>query len=624
MLRTFSVPVLVSALVLAVTSLAGASAGDELLDERAHAALDAAKQAASAQSGKTAALVADNFDVLGHANLGGGVPNGDVWFFDHGGSVGKFAYVGTWSGQCTGQGAKIVDVNNPTKPKWEGFVGARKNSSNEDVVVRRIGSRDVLAIGVQACGPGGSDGLALFDVTNPLKPVELSFFPTPTGVHELDLTVRPDGMALALLATPFSEFIDTYFGTSFGGEFRIVDISNPANPQPLSDWGIIADSNLLIQGGNDPVSSSFQGLPGFFAAHYDHSVRAADSGMTAYISYWDGGILKLNISNPSAPVYVGRTIYPDGSSGDGHSMTPYQVGGTRYILQNDEDFQSLPDVLVTSSATGPTAIEGFQQPWSPVQLTAGGQMLSGTVHDAGDGCQASDYSGAAGKLALADSVDPFYVGIIPGWPEPPCSIGEQAILATAAGARALVSNLVSPDDAYVLNPGVGAKQLSAIGVPVIQIADIDDVAAALRAPGGADTMTITAQTPSWGYLRVFQENGTSEWQQVGTFTDAPNAYGVHPTPPGSWSIHNTEVLGNRAYSAWYSNGIVAIDVSNPTAPTRVGQFVPDTSKRNANSLGTGPAEVWGVAIDPATGIVYASDMRTGLWIVKPTGSAASG
>ena len=624
MLRTFSVPVLVSALVLAVTSLAGASAGDELLDERAHAALDAAKQAASAQSGKTAALVADNFDVLGHANLGGGVPNGDVWFFDHGGSVGKFAYVGTWSGQCTGQGAKIVDVNNPTKPKWEGFVGARKNSSNEDVVVRRIGSRDVLAIGVQACGPGGSDGLALFDVTNPLKPVELSFFPTPTGVHELDLTVRPDGMALALLATPFSEFIDTYFGTSFGGEFRIVDISNPANPQPLSDWGIIADSNLLIQGGNDPVSSSFQGLPGFFAAHYDHSVRAADSGMTAYISYWDGGILKLNISNPSAPVYVGRTIYPAGSSGDGHSMTPYQVGGTRYILQNDEDFQSLPDVLVTSSATGPTAIEGFQQPWSPVQLTAGGQMLSGTVHDAGDGCQASDYSGAAGKLALADSVDPFYVGIIPGWPEPPCSIGEQAILATAAGARALVSNLVSPDDAYVLSPGVGARQLSAIGVPVIQIADIDDVAAALRAPGGADTMTITAQTPSWGYLRVFQENGTSEWQQVGTFTDAPNAYGVHPTPPGSWSIHNTEVLGNRAYSAWYSNGIVAIDVSNPTAPTRVGQFVPDTSKRNANSLGTGPAEVWGVAIDPATGIVYASDMRTGLWIVKPTGSAASG
>ena len=622
MRRTISVTVVVSTLVLIVTSLAGATARDELWDERVHGTLDAAKSAAIAQSGSPAPLVANNFDVLGHANLGGGVPNGDVWFYDHGGSVGKFAYVGTWSAQCTGQGAKIVDVNDPTKPKWEGFVGARKNSSNEDVVVRRIAGKDVLGIGVQACGPGGSDGLALYDVTNPVKPVELSFLPTPSGVHELDLTVRSDGKALALLATPFTEFADTYFGTNFGGEFRIVDITNPANPQPLSDWGIIDNSSLLIQGGNDPVTSSFQGLPGFFAAHYAHSVRAADAGTTAYISYWDGGILKLNIANPASPVYVGRTIYPAGSSGDGHSMTPYQVGSTRYILQNDEDFQSLPDVLVTTSATGSTAVEGFQQPWSPGVLTAGGQTIAGAVKDAGDGCQASDYTSASGKLALADTVDPFYVGILPGWPEPPCTIGEQAILATAAGATALVSNLVSPDDAYFLSPGIGSKEFAGLGVPVIQIADIDDVASALRVPGGADTMTITAQTPSWGYLRVFREDGTSEWQQVGSFTDAPNAFGVHPTPPGSWSIHNTEVLGNRAYSAWYSNGIVAIDVSNPTAPTRVGQFVPDTSKRHANSLGAGPAEVWGVAVDPATGIVYASDMRSGLWIVKPTGAAA--
>jgi hypothetical protein len=323
----------VSALVLALPSFAGASVASDPGEERPQGMLDAAKRAAASHSGSPAPLVADNFQVLGHANLGGGVPNGDVWFYDHGGAVGKFAYVGTWSAQCTGQGAKIVDVNDPTRPRWEGLVGAHRNSSNEDVVVRRIGSRDVLGIGVQACGPGGSDGLALFDVTNPRQPVELSFLPTPTGVHELDLTVRADGTALALLATPFSEFSDTYFGTSFGGEFRIVDISDPAAPQPLSDWGIIADSDLLIQGGNDPVSSSFQGLPGFFAANYAHSVRAADGGSTAYVSYWDGGILKFDISNPSAPVYLGRTIYPAGSSGDGQSMTPYQVGGTRYILQ---------------------------------------------------------------------------------------------------------------------------------------------------------------------------------------------------------------------------------------------------------------------------------------------------
>ena len=101
-------------------------------------------------------------------------------------------------------------------------------------------------------------------------------------------------------------------------------------------------------------------------------------------------------------------------------------------------------------------MEGIQQPWSPGLLTDGGQVVAGSVHDAGDGCQASDYAGAAGDVALADTVDPFYVGILPGWTVP-CSVGQQALLASAAGAKALVSNLVSPDDAYVLSPGLGEK-----------------------------------------------------------------------------------------------------------------------------------------------------------------------
>lgn len=485
-------------------------------------------------------------------------------------------------------------------------------------MVRRIGERDVLGIGVQACGAGGADGLALFDVSDPRQPRELSFLATPLGVHELDLVVRDDGTALALLATPFTEFFDTNFGTDFGGELRVVDITNPAAPVPLSDWGIIADSDLLIQGGNDEVSSSFQGLPGFFAAHYAHSVRAADGGTTAYVSYWDGGVLKVDISNPAEPAYLGRTIYPAGSSGDGHSMTPYDVDGTRYILQNDEDFDPTPDILVTSSATGSLVADGIQAFWTGDRLTQGGETVEGTVLDAGDGCDAGDYVGAAGKLALVDTADPFYADTVP------CTVGEQAILAAAAGADALVSNLVSVDDAYQLDPGVGARALGPAveGLAVFLIADIDDLADAVRAAADPVSITVTAQTPSWGYVRVFQEDGSQEWQQVGAFTDAPHAYGHYPTPPGSWSVHNTEVLGDRAYSAWYSNGLVAIDVSEPTQPVGVGQFVPKTSKRHANSLGTGPAEFWGLAIDPETGLIYASDMRTGLWIVRPTGDAA--
>lgn len=570
----------------------------------------------TASAGSPRPLVADDFAVLGHANLGGGVPNGDVFFFDHGGSVGKYAYVGTWSAQCTGQGAKIVDVNNPSKPKWVGFVGARKDSSNEDVVVIRVGDRDVLGIGVQPCGRRGQAGLALYDVTNPRNPSELAFFPTPSGVHELDLA-HAGGRTLAALALPFNEF-PMVFGEDFGGEVWLADISNPTNPTHVSDWGIIGDSDLLIQGGNDPVSSSFQGL-GDFAATYAHSVRFADAGTSLYVSYWDAGFLKLDISVPESPSYVGRTLYGLLDAGDGHSLTPYDVGGTRYLLTNDEDFAPIPEtIVVSSSATGDLQVPGIQEPWAPTWLyDVGSGSVTGTVHDAGDGCEPADYAGAAGMIVLADTIDPFYPEFF--GPQP-CTIGEQANMAAEAGALAFVSNLISIDDAWPFGPDADVSGTE--GMPILQIAEIDDMAPAIRAALASGPVTLTATSedpPTWGYLRVYEETSGDEWSQVGEFRGP--ATGPF-TPPGSWSIHNTEVLGDRAYSAWYSAGIIALDVSDPTNPSMVGQFVPKTSKRHANSLGRGPAEVWGVAIDPETGIIYASDMRTGLWIVEPTGDAA--
>jgi hypothetical protein len=85
-------------------------------------------------------------------------------------------------------------------------------------------------------GQGGTGGLALFDVTNPDVPRELSFVPFPFGVHELDMVVRADGRALALLAVPFTEFENVYFGGDLGGEFEIVDVTNPTAPKLVGQF----------------------------------------------------------------------------------------------------------------------------------------------------------------------------------------------------------------------------------------------------------------------------------------------------------------------------------------------------------------------------------------------------
>ncbi len=577
--------------------------------------------------------VTRNFRVLGHIELPSSEVHADVALFDYGGDVGMHAFVGSWRGRCAGTGVKIVDASHPAHPELVSIAGSHPGESHEDMDILRIGGRVIMGVGVQACGDGGRAGLLLLDVTDPSDPQRISFFPTPGGgVHELDLVARRDGQVLALLAVPFVEFDNTYFDANAGGEFRIVDVSHPGNPVEVSNWGVIADSSLPIPAGNDEYSSSYQGL-GLFAAAFAHSARAGDHGMTAYVSYWDAGVLKFDISDPADPQLVARTTYPLPADGDGHSMTTYDVNGHRFIFQNDEDSDPFAMPTVTSSATGSKRFFGIEEPWAPTILTQTGDV-QGRVFDAGDGCQATDYQGARNKIALADSVDPFYQGIIPDW-ETPCPIGRQVVLAARAGAGAFVSNLVSPDDPYPYFDGpFDLVQEVASGMPVVQIADIDEEAARIRAAlaEGPVTMTLQPSQPTHGFVRVFREDigrdrdgdGVVELRQVGKFDNLPYVSGgdAFTAPPGSWEVHNTEVAGTRAYSSWYSHGIVAIGITRPAHPGLVGQFVPPASGRFGNIFGPAYPLVWGVAIDPETGLLYASDMRSGLWIVKPTGSAA--
>jgi hypothetical protein len=487
---------------------------------------------------------------------------------------------------------------------------------------------DVLATGVQTCGETEKrGGLALFDVSDPARPKRLSFLAQPAGgVHELDLVVRRDGRVLALLAVPFADFEDVYFGANHGGEFRIVDVTDPRQPSPVDNWSVIKDSPLANFAGNDPYTSPYQGL-GYFAALYAHSARAADGGMTAYVSYWDAGILKFDISDPAHPRLIGRTTYGPRHDGDGHSMTPYVAGGTRYILQNDEDESPLSPTIMRTSLTGTQRFAGIEEPWAPTLLSDVGTVRA-AVFDAGDGCQAGDWVGARGKIALADTVDPFYAGVIADWMVP-CSIEHQTLLAARHGARVFLSNLVSRDDAWPFGPDCADPDLegeaaaacrAARGMPIVQISDIDDQADRIRRAlkrGRTVTVTLRSVRHDFGFLRVYRESnrdlngdGVRDFQQVGSYRESGD------------TIHNTEVRGNRAYSSWYTNGIVALNVSDPTHPRKVGQFIPTGSTRFPDDFGPDPFPlVWGVAIDNATGLIYASDMRSGLWIVRPLRAA---
>src|SRR6266545_439802 len=125
----------------------------------------------------------------------------------------------------------------------------------------------------------------------------------------------------------------------------------------------------------------------------------------------------------------------------------------------------------------------------------------------------------------------------------------------------------------------------------------------------------------WGYLRVIDESNPRAPVQIGQF-HTPNSYGLADPGAGDYVIHNPLVVGTDVYLSWYSDGIRVVDASDPRNPREVAYFVPpagkDPIKPSQRNTLTNTTQVWGVAVDTATGLVYASDMNTGLWIIKRT------
>jgi hypothetical protein len=155
------------------------------------------------------------------------------------------------------------------------------------------------------------------------------------------------------------------------------------------------------------------------------------------------------------------------------------VGRKRYLIQSQEEVDPLSPPVVTSTATGEAHLPAVELPWAPRLLTEAGATTA-PVFDAGAGCTAADYVGAAGALALVDAQDPAQ-----GRRPPACDVGEQALLAGRAGAAGMLVNFVSPDrptifrfiaeQAYVAQLRAQAPQLFAVA-----ISSIDGGAGAMR------------------------------------------------------------------------------------------------------------------------------------------------
>jgi hypothetical protein len=125
----------------------------------------------------------------------------------------------------------------------------------------------------------------------------------------------------------------------------------------------------------------------------------------------------------------------------------------------------------------------------------------------------------------------------------------------------------------------------------------------------------------FGYLRVWDYENLAAPRQIGTFK-TPNSSGSKDLRAGDYTIHNPLLVGTDLYVSWYTDGVRVVDARDPARPREVAHFVPPAVNNpiqpSQRGVLTNTTQVWGVAYDEARDLVYASDMNSGLWILRRT------
>jgi hypothetical protein len=332
----------------------------------------------------------------------------------------NIAYLGSWGGpaQCPSLGVRVVDIHDPTAPTPISTAATYQGTTAEHLAAVHYAttgfSGSVLFAGIQRCAPGGAapSGLAIWDVTDPSHPAELAFLSTgraSRGVHEFTVRQRGDRW-FAYLAVPNSEVSDGR------GDLRIVDVTDPRQPREVVDWGARRDAGLPVGSGGQCAPACRGSVPQVFL----HSVALSPDGLTAYLSYWDLGVIMLDISEPKTPHWLGRFAEPMADEGNTHSVALAHDG--KLALVCDETFGPpwghlrLVDV---QDPANPIQVGSFETPDSAAGTP--GDQYAYTVHNPlpddrdtnraylawyGDGVRLVEISDATRPVELASWVPP--------------------------------------------------------------------------------------------------------------------------------------------------------------------------------------------------------------------------
>ena len=254
----------------------------------------------------------------------------DVW------ALGNYAYLGSFSSPgCSFDitGTRIIDISDPEHPELASFIRDAQGTRTNDVKAFSLNTKkwsgDILITTNEGCGLSlprlnsnvnaarprpGQGGINIYDVSDPTKPRSLKKNFLRNGIH--NTYVWEDGDNAYLMAVDDVAARDVI----------IVDITNPSSPKVVT-----------VTGAPDWPGLDFSEIEG--AAVFLHDVWVQDG--IAYLSYWDAGLVLLDVNDPANPMFLGDSTYPDPDAsglppeGNGHVAVPNAAGDL--VILGDED-----------------------------------------------------------------------------------------------------------------------------------------------------------------------------------------------------------------------------------------------------------------------------------------------
>ena len=531
-------------------------------------------------------------------------------------------------GDCTKGGVYVFDIRNPAAPREIAFVrGANGSYAGEGSQALSLTtpqwSGDLLLFNNETCTAnqgGGTDqskgGISLVDVSNPKTPRILA---DGFGDYAASGKAHTVHSVFAWQPAPGGPAYAVMVDNEEAADVDIVDISDPRSPKIIAEY----DLNTYFTGRQD-INDAVKGSAESFL--HDMVVKKIGTRQVMLASYWDGGYVAMDVTDPRKATYIGDTDFAavdeqlleatgDSRVPEGNAHQAEFSKDNKVVLAADEDFS--PFSLTASNTTDGTPFDANSGDGTK-QLEPG-TTLSGSTVFVGRACPGDPGVPAASGFA-AGSIAVVERGV--------CTFTEKVAAVESAGwGTALLVNRTA-SDACEATLGMSVEGgIHAFGVAPRSLAyDLFNTAgydeALCKAGDGTQQLPIALGTTGdavefdsyfdgWGYVRLFQY-GKGKMTQLDTFAlpeahDRTKAVGF-----GDLSVHEvafSEKSPTLAYVSYYAGGTRVLDVSGGQI-TEVGHWID----------GDG-SNVWGVQVFEHEGREYvaASDRDYGLQIFEYTG-----